>query len=199
MRILIVGAGSQGAVVADLLGDRAAGFVDDLRAGGTVLGLPVFGTIDSIRRHPHDAIVVAIGDNRARRLLAERLVAAGERLATVIHPFSSIAATASIGDGAMVSAGAVVLPGARIGRGVLLNTKSSVDHDTTVGDFAHVSPGATIGGNCRIGDETLIAIGASVASGMQVGARTVIAAGAVVVSDIGDDVVALGVPARVRS
>jgi len=198
VRIVIVGAGSQGAIVADILRERAVGFVDDLVPGATVLGLPVLGTIASLPEHPHDAIVVAIGDNRARRTLTESLVAQGERLATVIHPFTSIAPSAMIGEGCMISAGALVLPRATIGRGVLLNTKSSVDHDTVIGDFAHVSAGATVGGRAVIGEETLIALGATVISGVRVGARTVIGAGATVVRDIADDVVAFGVPARVR-
>lgn len=199
MRIVIVGAGSQGAIVADILRERAIGFVDDHHPGATILGLPVLGPIASLSGIPHDAIVVAIGDNRARRELTERLIAGGERLASAIHPFTSIAPSATIGEGAMISAGALVLPRAAIGRGVLLNTKSSVDHDTVLGDFSHVSAGATVGARCHIGHETLIALGASVASGMRVGSRTVIGAGACVVRDIPDDVVAFGVPARVRT
>jgi len=198
MRIVIVGAGSQGAIVADILGERAVGFVDDVRPGTAVLGLPVFGPVASLPDVPHDAIVVAIGDNRARRELTERLMAGGERLATAIHPFTSIAPSAAIGEGTMISAGVLVLPRATIGRGVLLNTKSSVDHDTIVADFAHVSVGATVGGRCHIGEETLIGLGASVVSGYRVGARTIIGAGAVVVHDIGDGVTAIGAPARVR-
>lgn len=199
MRIVIVGAGSQGAIVADILRGHAVGFVDDDRAGSTVLGLPVFGVVAALASVPHDAIVVAIGDNRARREVTEQLTGKGERLATAIHPFTSIAPGATIGEGSMISAGALVLPRAVVGRGVLLNTKSSVDHDTVIGDFAHVSAGATVGAKCHIGEETLIALGASVASGIRIGARTVIGAGAVVVRDIPDGVVAYGVPARVRS
>lgn len=185
-RILIIGAGGQAAVVADILevaGTPAVGMVE------------LFG--DALPAVPHDAVIVAIGDNRARRVLTERLVAAGERLATVIHPFASVAKSATIGEGVMISAGAIVLPRAVIGRGVLLNTKASVDHDSVVGDFAHISPGATVGGRCRIGEETLIALGASVASGINVGARTVLGSGGVAVRDLPDDVTAWGVPARV--
>lgn len=198
-RIIIVGSGGQGAIVADILGD-AIGFVDDSpsRAGLIVMGLPVLGTLASLRDIEHDAIIVAIGDTRIRRTITERLIAAGERLATAIHPFSSIAPSATIGEGSMISAGAVVSPRAVIGRGALLNTKTSVDHDSVIGDYAHISAGATVGANVRIGEETLIAIGASVISGCCVGARTVIGAGAVVVRDVSDDVVAFGVPATIR-
>jgi sugar O-acyltransferase (sialic acid O-acetyltransferase NeuD family) len=195
-RIVIVGAGGQGAIVADMLRD-AIGFVDDSRTGN-VLGLPVFGTLASLGAIEHDAIIVAIGDNRLRRTITEQLLATGERLATAIHPFSSIAASATIGDGAMISAGAIILPRAVIGRGALVNTKASIDHDSAIGDYAHVSAGATVGANVRIGEAALIALGASVISGCSVGARSVIGAGAVVVRDVADDVVAFGVPAKVR-
>ena len=203
-RIIIVGAGSQGTVVADAL-ERAVrtaiGFVDDTPAaqGTSVLGLPILGVVNALSAIDHDAIVVAIGDNAARRELTERLVAGGERITTSIHPFSYVSPGATVGEGAMISAGALVLPRAVIGRGVLLNTKASVDHDSVIGDFSHIAPGATVGGRVVIGAGTLIAAGATVATGKRVGSWTVIGAGAVVVADIGDSITAVGVPARPRS
>ncbi|HEX7832717.1 MAG TPA: acetyltransferase [Thermoanaerobaculia bacterium] len=200
LRIIIVGAGGQGAIVADaLLLARAStvlGFVDDTHER-PILDLPILGRIDALADIEHDAIVVAIGDNAQRRAITEQLIARGETLVTAQHPFTSIATSAAIGAGSMISAGAIVTPRATIGRGVLLNTKASVDHDSVVGDFAHVSAGATVGAKCVIGAEAMIGLGASVSSGCRVGARSVIGAGAVVVRDIPDDVVAYGVPARV--
>ena len=203
-KIVIAGAGAQGAVVADILRDalcNTMGFVDDRpsKRVATILGLPVLGPLAVLREIEHDAVVVAIGDNRLRRELIETLLALGERLATAIHPFTSVSPSASIGEGSMISAGTIVLPRAVIGRGVILNTKSSVDHDSVVGDFAHIGPGATVGGNVRIGAETLIGSGATVVSGVTVGARSIIGAGAVVVRDVPDDVTAVGVPARITS
>ena len=196
-RIAVIGAGGQGVIVADIL--RAAGtppiaFVDERLAGTTVLGIRVVASLAAV---DHDAVIVAIGDNVVRRRVTESL--SGERIATAIHPFSSVAPSATVGEGSMISAGAIVCPRASLGRGVLLNTKASVDHDSVIGDFAHISPGATVGGICRIGAEALIALGATVVSQCSVGARTVIGAGAVVIRDIGDDVTAFGVPAAVTS
>lgn len=201
-KIIIVGAGSQGSIVADILearGTRAVGFVDDTSTfvGREILGVPVLGTVDRLAEFDHDAVVVAVGDNAARRQLTERLVQSGERFATAIHPFSSIAASARIGEGSMISAGALILPNAVVGRGVLINTKASIDHDTIVGDFVHVSAGCTVGARSRIGDDTLISLGASVTSGRSIGARVTIGAGAVVLHDFSDDVTAWGVPARI--
>lgn len=185
-RILVIGAGPHAAVVADILeivGNPAVGMVD-VRDG----------VVPDI---PHDAIVVAIGDNAARRAVAEQLTARGERMATVIHPFTSVARSAILGEGVVLTAGAIVQPRAVIGRGAIVNTKASVDHDSVLGDFAHLSAGATVGARCRIGEEVLLALGASVASDMRVGARSVIGCGAAVVRDIPEGVTAWGVPARV--
>src|SRR5207237_1253768 len=77
-------------------------FVDDTpsRHGASVLGIPVIGaSVDAIE---HDAVIVAIGDNHARRMITERMLGAGETLATAIHPFASIARSATIGAGAVV-------------------------------------------------------------------------------------------------
>lgn len=197
-RIVIIGAGGHGAIVADILGDRAAGFVDDhvLLHGTTILGLRVYASIDDVE---HDGVIVAIGDNVARRAISERLLSAGERLATAIHPFASVSRSATIAEGAMISAGAIVLPRAVIGRGALLNTKSSVDHDCAIGDFVHLGPDATLGGNVHIGEETTVGPATTIVSNISIGARVVIGAGAVVVRDLPDDVTAWGVPARITS
>lgn len=206
-RIVIIGAGGQGLIVADiLLAARAqdnveivAALDDNPRLEGThLLGVPVLGTNARLPSIPHDAIVVAIGDNRRREQLSHELADRGERLFTARHPRTSLAADVEIGAGAMISAGAVVTPGARIGRGVLLNTSSIVDHQSVIGDFAHVSAGATVGANVTIGARTLIGLGASVLSGRRVGADTLIGAGALVVHDMPDGVVAFGVPARIQ-
>ena len=68
-----------------------------------------------------------------------------------------------------------------------------------IGDFVHIAPGATLGGDVHVGAETFIGPGATVAAGIRIGARAVIGAGAVVVRDLPADVTAWGVPARITS
>src|ERR1043166_3664917 len=200
--VVIIGAGGQGLIVADILLHSSEalpiGFVSEDAATrpSSILGIPVLGTLDLLSQTPHDAIVVAIGDNRTRRAVSERLAASGETIITVRHPFTSIGTGVTIGEGTMISAAVVITPGATIGRGVLLNTGCSIDHESIVGDFAHVSLHAVVGANCSIGEETFIAPSATVTSGRRIGARSTIGAAGVVLRDIGDDVVAYGIPAR---
>jgi sugar O-acyltransferase (sialic acid O-acetyltransferase NeuD family) len=206
MRILIFGAGGQGQVVADVLRSAAAhggsarpcGFLDHDAAlwGQTVLELPVLGSIDDWPRFDHDAAIVGVGDNLARRRLFRNLALRGEPFATALHPAAVIAANVVIGRGSVACAGVVVNTGASVGANVILNTGCSVDHHDVIGDHAHIAPGVRLGGRVTVGEGALVGIGAVVMPGCRVGAWSVVGAGAVVTDDVPDRAVVVGCPAR---
>jgi len=206
MKIAIVGAGGHGQVVADIIRASAracpelslAGFIDDRHEleGTFVAGAPVLGGLPDLARVDADAFVIAIGDNATRAQIAANVCASGRRLATVRHPHASIAADACIGDGTMISAGAIVVTAAHIGRSAILNTGCTVDHHCQIGDYVHVAPGVHVGGEVSIGERTLVGIGAVVAPRCRIGAGCTIGAGAVVIRDVPDHTTVVGVPAR---
>ena len=203
---MIVGAGGHGQVVADIL--RAAratgrdvelvGYLDDRKAvhGHTLAGARVVGPLAILRDAPHDAVIVAIGDNKARAAIARRLVDSGTPLATAIHPSAVVAADVTVSDGSMLCAGAVVNTGTVIGRGVILNTACSVDHHTTVGDYAHIAPGVHMGGEVTVGEGALVGIGAVVLPRVTIGRWAIVGAGAVVTRNVPDGAIVIGNPAR---
>lgn len=206
-RVLIVGAGGHAQVVADLLlrsadaggPARPVGFLDDNPElhGRAILGLPVLGPLARCAAIPHDAVIVAIGQNALRRRLFAELLARGERLAAAIHPRAIVAPDALIGRGAMICAGAVVATGAEIGDNVIVNTGATVDHHNLIGAHAHIAPGAHLGGEVRVGEGCLVGIGAVVMPRRSVGSWSVVGAGALVHRDLPADVTAIGSPARV--
>ncbi len=202
MRIVVLGAGGHGKVVADCLlaaGHAVAGFLDDGRAPGQVVlaGLEVLGPTEWLRSEPCQ-VALGIGDNASRARLAQRCLELGSRLFTAVHPRAVIAPSAALGEGVVVMACAVINPSATVATGAIVNTGAVVEHDCVIGAFAHVSPNATLGGECRLGDGAHLGIGATMLPRTSVGARTVVGGGALVNRDIRDDVIAIGVPARER-
>lgn len=82
--------------------------------------------------------------------------------------------------------------------GAIINTGASVDHDCSLGDAVHVSPGAHLAGEVCLGDRSWMGIGSSVRQMVKIGCDVMVGAGAAVVADIPDACLAIGVPARVR-
>jgi sugar O-acyltransferase (sialic acid O-acetyltransferase NeuD family) len=206
MKVLIVGVGGHGQVVADILlsqsgGPWPAGFLDDDPAlhGRTILTLPVLGPVDAWSRMPHDALIMAIGDNRTRARFYRRLTAAGERFVSAIHPSAVIGRAVNIEPGTVVCAGAIINTGCHIGPNSIINTAALVDHHTTIGSHVHIGPGARLGGVVCIGDGTLVGIGATVMPQRQIAEWSVLGAAALLTKDLPPRVTATGVPARIQT
>ena len=102
-----------------------------------------------------------------------------------------IAVVLGVGDNA-VKVDAVV------GDGVIVNSCAVLEHDVEVGEYAHVAPNAAMGGGSSLGGFSHLGIGASVLPCVHIGAHSVVGAGAVVVKNLPDEVVAIGIPARIH-
>ena len=79
--------------------------------------------------------------------------------------------------------------------GALLNTGSSLDHDSFLAHFASLGPGARTGGNVRIAERTVIGLNAGMLQGVSIGSDTVVGAHSFVNKDMPAATVAYGVPA----
>lgn len=205
-KMVIIGAGGHGKVVADILkltltNGVVLGFIDDNEKalGETVAGLKVLGGISELRElsrtNPALCAVIAIGDNKVRQKKAAEVCELGIGFTAAIHPRAVVAAGVTIGEGTVIMAGAVINTETVIGRHVIVNTSSSVDHDCVVKDFAHISPGSHLGGGVLVGECAQVGIGAAVLPRCRVGDGALVGAGAVVVDDIPPGVVAKGIPA----
>ncbi|MCC7280587.1 MAG: acetyltransferase [Chromatiaceae bacterium] len=206
---VIVGAGGHARVVAGILErlgetrligvlDRTAETTGERIGFSKIIG--AYDLLSALITQGVGRVYLAIGDNAARQSLTMRCWREGEGLALppLIHPTAILEPGAEIGDGTVLCAGAIIGANARVGRGCIINTGASVDHETIIGDFVHLCPGVRIAGRCKIGHGCFVGIGAVVRDYIEIGARSTVGAGAVVVSHVPDGIVAIGVPARPR-
>lgn len=200
--LLLVGGGGHAKVVIDIAhaaGFSVVGFLDSDPAAppiGEVRRLGDDATAAALRAQGLALAFVALGDNRLRRKIGERLRAEGFRLATLVHPSAVVSPSASIGEGTVIMPLAVVNAAARIGDYVIVNTGAIVEHDCVLGDGVHVAPRSALGGCCTLGEGVFFGIGACARPLSRIGAGATVGAGAVVVGEIMANIVVVGAPAR---
>jgi len=201
-RLLIIGAGGHGRVVADtaLRTGRwsAVAWIDDrMDRGASVLGFPVMGRrpdLPALRGEFSDAIV-AIGDNRLRVAVTRELQSLGFACPALVDPAASVSARSTVGAGTVVFANATLAVDASAGCACILNHGCTVDHDCLLGDGVHICPGASVAGNVEVGHRAWIGIGSAVIHGVTIGMDAVVGAGAAVIRDVASGAVVAGVPA----
>jgi sugar O-acyltransferase (sialic acid O-acetyltransferase NeuD family) len=203
-KIVVFGAGGHGKVVMDIAaqcGYEVLGFLDD-DPGDACLHNPlrVLGDREWLRTaNPAEVCcALGIGLNQARKEVAQFVSECGVDIPTVLSPSAMISASTHLGGGVVVMAGAVINAMAQIGDGAIINSGAVVEHDSRIGRYAHISPNASLGGNVTVGDLAHVGMGAVVLPSVRIGAGSILGAGSVATADIPDQVVAFGVPAKVR-
>ena len=156
-KIVIVGSSGHARVAVDIAERdpalRIVGMIDSYRkAGESELGYEILGSEENlprlVRETGIEAGFIAIGDNWQRHLMAERIwrLLPGFEFVTLVHPSANIGREVRIARGSVLMAGATVNVGTDIGEFCILNTGSSIDHDSSMGAFSSLGPGAVTGG-----------------------------------------------------
>jgi len=186
--VVVIGSGGHAKVVISTLlhsGFKVSTILDDReeRWGETMLGVPIMGPISQITGRENACCIIAIGSNMVRKKLSQDIAIS---CLSAIHPFTFVHPSVEIGEGTVICAGAVIQPGVRIGKHVIVNTSSSIDHDCVIGDYVQIAPGVHIGGDVKIEEGVLIDIGSSINRCVYIGQWCTIGAGCTIINDIHD-------------
>jgi sugar O-acyltransferase (sialic acid O-acetyltransferase NeuD family) len=162
--LLILGAGGHGRTLyetARLLGYRDIVFLDDNASHIHDTNKLIIGKISELHLHIEKAnhVAIGIGNNKVREQLYQHIISLGINPVTLIHPFAFISPSASIAEGSVVLAGAVIGANARLGAGTIVNSHSTVDHDSSLSDFAHLGVGVHLAGGAVIGKSAFLQAG----------------------------------------
>ena len=200
-KLIIIGASGHGKVVADIAIKmnkwQSFAFLDDDESIKTSMGLEVIGkTADAFTYKDEADFFVAIGNNAVRERVQVKLIEQGLNVLSLIHPSAVIGTDVEIGIGTAVMAGVVINSSTRIGKGCIINTSASLDHDNVIEDYVHISPGVNIAGTVKVGKGSWIGIGSVVSNNVNICSGCKVGAGAVVVKDITEPGTYVGVPVR---
>lgn len=175
MQLLIYGSKEFSATVAELAencGYHVAGLIDDFSRTEKVLG-----TFEQIMRtHPPSAyqIAIAIGYENlsARWQVWSRVKAAGYSAPPLVHPRAYVAKSATLGEGTMIMAAAMVDVRAAIGDLAVVWPGACINHDARVAENCFVSPNATLCGYVNLGAHSFVGAGAAIVDHCTVPPRT---------------------------
>lgn len=180
------------------------GIMDKNLEKGTIIDYyPVLGYLDDLeslfKANEIFGGIVSIGDNYTRMKVVEQILIRfpNFNFVNAIHKSVIIGKKVVLGTGCVFMAGVIINNDCSVGNHCFLATKSSLDHDSEMDDFASLSPGVTTGGRVKIGRLSAIGIGATILHYTKVGSNCVIGGNTLVNKDIENDIVAYGVPVKI--
>lgn len=149
-----------------------------------------------MKNRPDKDLIFAFGMNspQIRKDLFHRY--RSENIGIIKSASCHIARKATIEIGTVIQHHVTIMPLARIGKGCLLNINSTVHHESLIGDFSILAPGAMVLGRVNIGERVYIGAGAIIKENCNVGSGSIIGAGSVVINDVPADSTMVGVPAK---
>jgi UDP-N-acetylbacillosamine N-acetyltransferase len=142
-RLIILGAGGYARTIVDIVTQSQTYdeilFLDDVKedVAGKCADFCNFIS-DDTEMYP------AMGDNSARLKWINKLLDAGAKIATIIHPTAYVSPTAKISEGVVVLPMAVVNTGCVVKEGTIVNCGAVIDHDAVIERGVHICPGAVV-------------------------------------------------------
>ena len=172
-------------------------FVDDMYEGASFYdGAEVYRLSEWQEPKENVEIVIANGTPRGRKAIYDRVTGEGYRLATLVSPTAIVSPSARLGAGVVVLDFASVMADAVVEDNALISVYVMIGHDVFIGAHSDIQTNTTLGGHVRIGEGTFLGLSVTVKEELSIGSDTIIGLGAVVSREIGDNVIAVGDPAR---
>lgn len=203
-KIIVLGSGGHAKVVIDTLQQLNTDIIGiaTLSNESSFMGIPIIGNDDDVLRYPPDEILLvngigSIGDVGLRKKVFLKFKNQGYSFYTMIHPSAMLSPTVTLGEGVQIMAGSVVQTDVQISDNVLLNTRTSIDHECQIGSHSHIAPGCTLSGQVLVEEEVHLGTGTTVIQQINIGKGVLAGAGSVIIQDIPSYQKVYGVPAKV--
>lgn len=207
-KVVILGAGGFGREVLDVFDAvnqidpifDVIGFIVDShygKPGAFINDKPILGDLGWFQKNKDVKAICGIGEPHKRHEVVMRAKRLGVNFCSIIHPGASLTRWVRIGEGTVITQGSILTNQIQLGDHVHINLDCTIGHDVVIEDFVTLSPGVHVSGNVALRRGCYIGTGSNIIENIAVGGWSIIGAGSTVITDIPDNTIVVGVPAKV--
>lgn len=204
--IIIIGAGGFALEVIDLIESinsiqkkyNIIGLLDDNKKKFILDTYDIIGKVIDYKKYPQYSFVVAIANPIIRKSIYTELKIGKIKTPNLIHPNTQLSNYIILEEdsGVIINYGTQISAKAKMEESVIIDSQSYIGHETVLKSFVTIYPGVKISGSNLIKENTEIGLGSNIIQGLTIGTNTFIGAGSTVVSDIENNVIAVGTPCK---
>ncbi len=146
------------------------------------------------------AVALGIGNPQSRLSIANTLSNSFDNIEfpSIVHPNVIYdASTCLIEKGVIVCASTILTVNVKLEKFSMLNLACTIGHEAIIGPGSVLNPTVNISGGVKIGRSVLVGTGAQVLQYLSIGDNSTVGAGACVTKDLPNNVVAVGIPAKI--
>ena len=133
-----------------------------------------------LNKLPTENIVIAIGNPKVKKRLHQELSAKGFAFPSIIHNSAIVSESSVIEEGVVISPLTVIGPNTNLKALVYCNYHVGIGHDSQIGEYTQINPGAQIGGRVIIHSESLIGSNSTLLQSTLLNAPLTIGSGSIV-------------------
>lgn len=210
MKLVIIGASGNGAVVRSTMEDMRAdgqdwefvGYLDDANDAANDSEIIASVTPENIQKLIASSDVYFFYSLNSVKLqqnskeIWESLNIPTQRCATLVHPTAVVSKFVNLKPGVAVQPLVNIGPGVSVGTNVHIFAQAMIGHHSNLGDFSYVSNNACIGGYCTLEEGAYVGTNATLIENVVLGSWSLVGMGSVVLCNVGSKERVVGNPAR---
>ena len=194
--IYIYGTGGLSRVVTDIINKnndyKIVGYIDKKsNKNNNIISLD-----DFIKNFSKQKIIVAVGENIARKNIYSILNKYNHDFPNIISKNAIISDNSELGIGNIIMPNAIINTATTIMNFNILNTSSVVEHDCKLSSFVTLSPGSIICGGCNIEEGVFLGSNSTTIENLTIHEWSVIGAGSTVIKNLTKFSLNIGSPTK---
>lgn len=150
------------------------------------------GDLSDYAVDPAELYVIGIGRPDLRRDVFRKLKECGAQLMNLIHPWTAISPSATLGEGNIFQRGCTIHANAIVGDGNYINGAANISHDASIGDFNFLAPFSIVLGGAVIGSLNHLGPHSVVLENVCIGNHNIIGPGSILYKGCKDDCILAG-------